>query len=72
VASLFDKVSRLARSPQGQRLIGKAQELANDPATREKVQRLRDEVTRRAGRSRPAGERPRTQDDGDPGTDRTR
>jgi hypothetical protein len=59
MAGLFDRVAKLARSPQGQRLISeasrRAQKLSKDPATRAKVQRARDEVTKRvsAARRRP-------------------
>jgi hypothetical protein len=40
-SSMFDKAARWARSPQGQRAIAKAQQVAKDPATRAKVQQLR-------------------------------
>ena len=59
---LFDRVARLARSPKGQQVIAqataKAQQLAKDPKNAARVQRLREEVTRRmgqqaGGRSRP-------------------
>jgi hypothetical protein len=39
--SMFDKAVKWARSPQGQRAIAKAQQVAKDPATRAKVQQLR-------------------------------
>jgi hypothetical protein len=45
---LFDKVSKLAHSPAAKKWIDQAQGLAKDPATREKVTRLKDDVTRRA------------------------
>ncbi len=53
-----DRVAKAARSPKGQRIISqataKAQQLANDPRNRERVQRVRDEVDRRMnGRRRP-------------------
>jgi hypothetical protein len=38
---MFGKAMKWARSPQGQRAIAKAQQVANDPATRAKVQQLR-------------------------------
>ena len=42
---MFDKAVRWARSPQGQRVIAeagrRAQQVANDPATRAKVRQLR-------------------------------
>jgi hypothetical protein len=44
-SSIFNKAVRWARSPQGQRVIAeagrRAQQVANDPATRAKVQQLR-------------------------------
>lgn len=47
MASLFDKVAKMARSPQGQKAIDqasrKARELANDPKTKAKI----DQVKRR-------------------------
>lgn len=56
MASLFDRIAKLARSPQGRRIVtqatAKAQELSKDPATRAKVERVRDEVTRRVNGSR--------------------
>lgn len=59
MASLFDKITKLTRSPQGRRLLdqatAKAQQLSKDPATRAKVEKVRDEVTRRMNRS---GKRP--------------
>jgi hypothetical protein len=41
VASLIDRITRLARSPQGQRLAERAQQLARDPNTRRKTKDLR-------------------------------
>jgi hypothetical protein len=56
MAGLFDRISRLARGRQGQRLIAqaaqRAQQLSKDPATRAKVARVRDEVTRRVNDAR--------------------
>jgi hypothetical protein len=40
-SGMFDKAMRWARSPQGQRAIAKAQQVAKDPATRAKVQQLK-------------------------------
>ena len=51
MASLFDKVTKFARSPKGQKMIRegteKAEELSKDPATRAKVDRLRRRFSRR-------------------------
>jgi hypothetical protein len=41
VASLIDRITRLARSPQGQRLAERAQQLARDPHTGRKIEDLR-------------------------------
>ena len=57
MASLFAKLSGLARSPHGQRMISsasqKAKQLASDPATRAKIDqgtaRVRAEVAKRRG-----------------------
>jgi hypothetical protein len=40
-SSMFNKAMRWARTPQGQRAIAKAQQVAKDPATRAKVQQLK-------------------------------
>lgn len=41
MASLIDRITRLARSPQGRRLAERAQQLAQDPKTRRKIEDLR-------------------------------
>lgn len=41
MASLLGRVFRLARSPQGRRLIGQAQKAARDPKTRRRLEGLR-------------------------------
>jgi hypothetical protein len=41
MASLIDRVTQLVRSPQGQRLVQRAQQLARDPNTRHKLEQLR-------------------------------
>jgi hypothetical protein len=41
MASLIDRITQLARSPQGQRLAQRAQQLARDPNTRRKIEDLR-------------------------------
>lgn len=66
MASLFGKLAGFARSPQGQKMLAqaarKAQEMANDPATRAKVDqgtaRVRAEVAKRRGPSAAAGAPP--------------
>lgn len=61
MAGLFSKVSRFARSPQGQKLVQQAQAAAKDPKNRAKVEQLGNQLRTRAealrGRSKPvAGE----------------
>jgi hypothetical protein len=47
MAGLFDRVSRFARSPQGKRMMQKAQQLAKDPNTRRRIQEARGRLARR-------------------------
>lgn len=47
MASLIDRLTRLAGSPQGQRLAQRAQELARDPNTRRKIEELRARLMKR-------------------------
>lgn len=47
MASLVDRVTRLVRSPQGQRLVHRAQQIARDPNTRYKVEQLRARLMKR-------------------------
>jgi hypothetical protein len=57
MASVFDKLAKLARTPKGQQVLGqataKAKEMAKDPKTRAKVEqgaaRVRAEVAKRRG-----------------------
>lgn len=60
MAGLLDKLTRFARSPQGQRAIGtasrKAQELARDPKNRSKISKL---ASRFGGRGGTGGSAPR-------------
>jgi hypothetical protein len=55
MASLFNKLSQLARSPQGRRAIEQAKRIAKDPRTR---QQAKDAFERLRGRGKgrpPAG-----------------
>jgi hypothetical protein len=56
VPGLFDRVARLARSPKGQQVLAqataKAQQLAKDPATRARIERAREQVTKRVNGNR--------------------
>jgi len=47
MASLIDRLTRLAGSPQGQRLAQRAQQLARDPNTRRKIEELRARLMKR-------------------------
>jgi hypothetical protein len=47
MASLVDRIMRLMRSPQGQRLAQRAQQLARDPNTRHKLEQLRARLKKR-------------------------
>jgi hypothetical protein len=47
MASLVDRITRLMRSPQGQRLADRAQQLARDPNTRRKIEDLRARLTKK-------------------------
>ena len=47
MASLVDRITRLIRSPQGQRLADRAQQLARDPNTRRKIEDLRARLTKK-------------------------
>jgi hypothetical protein len=43
----MDRVSRFARSPQGKRMVSKAQRLARDPRTRRRIEQARARLARR-------------------------
>jgi len=43
----MDRVSRFARSPQGKRMVEKAQRLARDPSTRRRIAEARGRLSRR-------------------------
>ncbi|MEU3272951.1 hypothetical protein ABZ639_19085 [Saccharomonospora sp. NPDC006951] len=49
MASLFSKVARLAKSPQGKRMITEAKRLAKDPNTRKQA---KDAVDKFRGRGK--------------------
>jgi hypothetical protein len=48
--SLIDRVTRLARSPQGRDLANKAQRIARDPRTRRRITEARERLARRGAR----------------------
>jgi hypothetical protein len=43
--SLFSKVSKFARSPQGKKAMDKAKDFANKPETKEKIEQVREKVS---------------------------
>jgi hypothetical protein len=43
--SLFTKVSRFARSPQGKKAMEKAKDFANKPETKEKIEQAREKLS---------------------------
>ena len=47
MASLFGRLIRLARSPQGRRLLAEAQKAARDPKNRKRLNRLRARTRKR-------------------------
>lgn len=47
MASLLSKVIRFARSPQGKKLIQKAEKVAEDPKTRQKVEGVASRITKK-------------------------
>ena len=52
--SLMNRVARFARSPQGQRVVGKAKRYAQSPEGRAKLDQVRRQLASRGGgRGRP-------------------
>ena len=51
--SLFGRIEKLARSPQGKKLMTQAQQLANDPRTKRRIDEARRRLTNR-GKPPPA------------------
>jgi hypothetical protein len=47
MAGLFSKVSRFARSPQGQKLAGQAKRYASKPENRAKIEGVRKRLMQR-------------------------
>lgn len=56
MAGLFSKVSKFARSQQGQKLIQQAQAAAKDPKNRAKVEQLGNQLKSRADGFRGKGQ----------------
>lgn len=47
MASMFGRLIRLARTPQGRKLLGEAQKVARNPDNRRRLETLRARVGRR-------------------------
>lgn len=47
VMALIGHLIKIARSPQGRRLIVEAQKAARDPKNRERIERVRDQLAKR-------------------------
>lgn len=47
MASILGRAIRLARSPQGKRLIAEAQKAARDPKNKQRVEQLRSRLPKR-------------------------
>jgi hypothetical protein len=45
--SLFSKVAQFARSPQGRKLAEQARRRANDPATRARIEQVRQRMAKK-------------------------
>ena len=47
MASLIGRAIRLARSPQGKKLIAEAQKAARDPKNKQRIEQLRSRLPKR-------------------------
>ena len=47
MAGLMSKISRFARSPQGQKMAGQAKEFASKPENRRKIEQLRGRLAKK-------------------------
>lgn len=54
---LFRRLTTLAKSPQGRRLLSEAQKAARDPQNRQRLEMVRDRIQKR-GRVAPADRAP--------------
>ena len=48
MASMFTKLAQFASSPQGQKLANQAKDFANKPETKQKIEQLRQRITKKA------------------------
>jgi hypothetical protein len=51
MASLIGRLSRFAQSPQGKRMMRQAQDYANRPETKRKIEEARAKLARKRGPS---------------------
>ena len=49
MASLMSKLTHLAKSPQGKKMVDQAKQLASDPKTRAKIDEARSKLMKRGG-----------------------
>jgi hypothetical protein len=50
---MIGRLARLARSPQGRKLLSEAQKLAKDPKNRERLENLRGKVAKQVSPEKP-------------------
>jgi hypothetical protein len=58
--SLFSKVSRFAKSPQGKKAMDKAKDFANKPETKEKIEDVREKLSGKKDQPSAGGSEPTT------------
>ena len=67
MSTLKKKLTELANTPQGKKLVDKAQAFANDPKTKEQVEKAKTKLAEmRSGGSTGAGRAPHDTNDGPP------
>jgi len=69
--SLLSKLTQVAKSEKGKELIGKAQAIANDPKTREKIDDARGKIETQIDAAKHKLAEKRGEKDGEPAADAT-
>jgi hypothetical protein len=69
--SLLSKLTQVAKSEKGKELIGKAQAIANDPKTREKIDEARGTIEGQIDAAKHKLAEKRAEKDGEPGAGAT-
>ena len=69
--SLLSKLTQVAKSEKGKELIGKAQAIANDPKTREKIDEARGKIEGQIDAAKHKLAETRAEKDGEPATGAT-